>query len=128
MDIELTVMSFGYLYGLPLQADTVIDVRGLPNPFYLPELKEQTGLDQAVQEYIFQFPESNAYLQVIVQLLELRLKLYRQWNSPLRKPLCIAIGCSGGRHRSVAMTLRVAQVLTDWGCKVTVYHREIGSG
>lgn len=121
----ITLMSFGFLYGLPQNADTVIDVRGLKNPYYIPQLKEKTGLDPEVRDYIFSFPESGEYLSAILEMLRIRLRLFAQWDSPLRHPLTIAIGCSGGRHRSVTMTLAIAEALKQQGYTVNVTHREL---
>ena len=121
-----TLVSFGYRFGLPAEADLVFDTRGLPNPFYVPELKEKTGLDPAVRDYVFSTPEGEAYLTAILEVLRLRLVLYEQWNSPLRHPLTVAIGCTGGRHRSVSMTVRLAEALQTRGVPVTVRHRDVG--
>ena len=122
---ELTLLSFGYLYGLPEQADTVIDTRGLKNPFYIPELKDKTGLDREVRDYIFGFPETEEYLDAVMRMLRIRLKLFAQWDSPLKHPLTVAVGCTGGRHRSVTMTLALAERLRAEGCCVHVIHRDI---
>ena len=119
------MLSFGYLYGLPEQADTVIDTRGLKNPFYVPELKEKTGLDKEIRDYIFRFPETEEYLDAVWQMLLIRLKLFAQWDSPLKHPLTVAVGCTGGRHRSVTMTLAIADRLQAEGCCVHVIHRDI---
>ena len=121
----ITLMSFGFLYGLPQNADSVIDVRGLKNPYYIPELKEKSGLDQEVRDYIFSFPESKEYLSAILQMLRVRLRLFAQWDSPTRHPLTVAIGCSGGKHRSVTMTLAIAAALQQEGYQVEVIHRDL---
>lgn len=121
----ITLMSFGYLHGLPEQADTVIDTRGLKNPFYIPELKEKSGLDQEVRDYIFSFPETKEYLDAVMEMLRIRLQLYAQWNSPLRHPLTVAVGCTGGRHRSVTMTLAIADKLRGMGYPVEICHRDL---
>ncbi|MBQ2153826.1 MAG: hypothetical protein II437_02040 [Oscillospiraceae bacterium] len=120
-----TLISFGYRYGLPAEADLVFDTRGLPNPFYVPELREKTGLDAEVRSYVFSVPESEAYLSAILEVLRLRLVLFEQWNSPLRHPLTVAVGCTGGRHRSVSMTVRLAEALQAQGVPVTVFHRDV---
>lgn len=122
---KITLMSFGYLHGLPEAADTVIDTRGLKNPFYVPELKEKSGLDKEVRDYIFSFPETQIYLDAVTEMLRIRLELYKQWDSPLRHPLTIAVGCTGGRHRSVTMTLALADKLRNLGCEVEVIHRDM---
>ena len=122
---DLTLMSFGYRFGLPEQADLVFDTRGLPNPFYVPALKEKTGLDPAVRDYVFSTPEGEAYLNAILEVLRLRMVLQEHWNSPLRHPLTVAVGCTGGRHRSVSMTLRLAEALRERGVQVQVVHRDL---
>ena len=121
-ELKLKLMSFGFLYGVP-QADMVLDMRGLQNPFYVPELKEKTGLDQVVQDYIFSFPESKEYLQTVFHLLQLRLHQAVKYGRPL--DMTFAIGCTGGRHRSVAMTVKIAERLREIGYHVTVQHREL---
>lgn len=122
---KIKLMSFGYLYGLPENADTVIDTRGLKNPFYVPELKDKTGLDREVYDYIFSFPETAEYFEAILQMLRIRLRLYAQWDSPLRHPLTVCVGCSGGRHRSVTITRALAEALQHDGYAVEVIHREL---
>lgn len=119
---EVELLSFGYRCGLPEQADMVLDVRGLMNPFYVPELRELTGRDKAVQDYIFSFPESRDYLERAMALVELHLRLWERGHYPAVR---IAVGCTGGRHRSVAMTLAMAQRLEAMGWRVTVRHRQI---
>ncbi len=120
----VTVVSFGFLYGAP-EADTVLDTRGMINPFYVPELRDLTGLDLPVQDYILQDADSRAYLDAMIGMLRLRMKLYEKWDSPNRKPLTIAVGCTGGRHRSVAAALQLAEALRSWGYQVTLRHREL---
>ena len=120
----ITLLSFGYLYGVP-EADMVIDTRGMVNPFYVKELSELTGLDQPVRDYIWQDADSRAYRDALTETLRLRMALYERWNSPNRKPLTIAVGCTGGRHRSVATALYLAQSLRGWGYEVTLRHREL---
>lgn len=125
MQEPITVMSFGFLYGVPQDADTVIDTRGMKNPFYEPSLREKTGLEPEVQDYVLSDETGRAYLASILEMLRLRLELYARWDSPNKKPLTIAVGCSGGRHRSVTVALRVRQALEQWGYNVTLIHREL---
>lgn len=125
MQEPITVMSFGFLYGVPQDADTVIDTRGMKNPFYEPSLREKTGLAPEVQNYVLSEETGRAYLASVLEMLRLRLELYERWDSPNKKPLTIAIGCSGGRHRSVTVALRVRQALEDLGYSVTLIHREL---
>lgn len=125
MQEPITVMSFGFLYGVPQDANTVIDTRGMKNPFYEPSLRDKTGLDPEVQAYVLSEETGRAYLASILEMLRLRLALYERWDSPNKKPLMIAVGCSGGRHRSVTVALRVRQALEQWGCSVKLIHREL---
>lgn len=125
MQTPITLMSFGFLYGTPQDADTVIDTRGMKNPFYEPALRDKTGLDTEVQEYVLCDETGRAFLASIVEMLRLRMELYERWDSPNKKPLLIAVGCSGGRHRSVTVALRLRQALEEWGYTVTLIHREL---
>ena len=122
---ELTLMSFGYLYGLPEEADTVIGVRGLPNPYWVEALKQKTGLDPAVRDYVFSTPEARDFFQTTLSLLRQRIALYGAYESPLKTPLLIAVGCSGGKHRSVSMVIRLAEALEAEEISVRVVHRDL---
>ena len=122
---EITLMSFGYLYGLPQQADTVIGTRGLPNPYYVEELRDKTGLDQTIRDYVFSTPEAERYYETVLAMVRQRIACYQVYSSPLKTPLVIAIGCTGGRHRSVSMTCRLAQALQADGIALRVLHRDI---
>lgn len=125
MQNPITVMSFGFLYGVPQDADTVIDTRGMKNPFYEPTLREKTGLSPEVRDYVLSDQIGKDYLASILEMLRLRLELYERWDSPLKKPLTIAIGCSGGRHRSVTVAIYVARELERRGYNVNLIHREL---
>ena len=98
--IDVTVMSFGYKYGLPIDADLVFDARCLPNPYYVEELRPQCGLDRAVMEYVFSFQQTRDFMEMIEKLIEFLMPLYIEEG---KLTLTIAIGCTGGRHRSVAI-------------------------
>ncbi len=117
---SVTVESFGYKRGLPPEADLVFDVRCLPNPYYEPELTERTGLEPAVAEYVFRNGHAQALLDKLVDLLTMLLPLYESD----RRELTIAVGCTGGRHRSVVMAVRLAEALQNMA-SVTVVHREL---
>ena len=121
----ITVLSFGFLYGLPAEADMVLDTRGMANPFYVPALSRLNGLDRPVQDFIWQDAGSLAYLNALIEMLRLRMELFEQWDSPNRKPLTIAVGCTGGCHRSVATALKLTEALEGWGYQVTLKHREL---
>jgi UPF0042 nucleotide-binding protein len=122
---EITLTSFGYLYGLPEDADTVIGTRGLPNPYWVEELKHKTGLDPEVRDYVFSTAEAAAYFASCLDMLRRRIAFYEEYDSPLKTPLLIAVGCSGGKHRSVSMTVRLAEALQAEGVPLRVLHRDI---
>lgn len=116
------VMSFGFKYGLPLDADIVMDVRFLPNPFYVPALKHQTGNDRAVQEYVMKSPEAQEFYRHLSSLIKGALPGYIHEG---KSSLTIAIGCTGGQHRSVTIANRLAADLKDSGYQVNLYHRDV---
>lgn len=120
--IHVDVMSFGYKHGLPAEADLVFDVRFLPNPYYVPELKRRTGLEQAVRDYVFDSKETHEFLR---QLETMLLFLLPQYSAEGKSMLVVAIGCTGGHHRSVAITHELAVHLGSAGFDVTESHRDI---
>ena len=122
---EITLLSFGSLYGMPTEADTVIGTRGLPNPYYVRELKSKTGLEQAVRDYVFSTPEAEAYYESVLSMLRQRIAFYRQYDSPLKTPLVIGVGCTGGKHRSVSLAVRLAQALRQEGIQLRLVHRDL---
>ncbi|MBQ9493247.1 MAG: RNase adapter RapZ [Oscillibacter sp.] len=123
--MTVNVTSFGFKYGLPLEADLVFDVRFMPNPFYIEELRNLTGLDRAVSEYVFHFPQTDEFLKRIWELLSFSLPLYAQEG---KTGLVIAIGCTGGHHRSVAIAHEIANRIREHGYPVTEVHRDMGRG
>ncbi|MGT2742969.1 RNase adapter RapZ [Streptococcus plurextorum] len=117
---RIEVVSFGFKYGLPLDADLVFDVRFLPNPHYVPELREKTGLTQEVYDFVMSFEESNAFYEKWLALLESILPGYQKEGKSV---LTIAVGCTGGQHRSTAFAHRLAEDLkTNWS--VNESHRD----
>ena len=98
--IDVTVMSFGFKHGMPLDADLVFDARFLPNPFYVEELRALSGLDRPVAEFIFRYPQTRTFLEKLEELIAFLLPYYMEEG---KLTLTIAIGCTGGRHRSVAL-------------------------
>lgn len=116
------VMSFGFKYGLPLDADIVMDVRFLPNPFYVSELKHQTGNDRAVQEYVMKSDEAKEFYHHLSSLIKGALPGYIHEG---KSSLTVAIGCTGGQHRSVTIADRLAADLKDSGYQVNLYHRDV---
>jgi UPF0042 nucleotide-binding protein len=115
-------MSFGYKYGLPIEADLVFDVRFLPNPFYIHDLRALSGLDEPVREYIYQFEQTALFNEKLLSLLEFLLPCYVEEG---KRNLVIAVGCTGGRHRSVAIAQALADTLSEKGYPVDCSHRDI---
>ena len=120
--LNVSVMSFGFKNGLPLEADLVFDVRFLPNPYYVPELKTLTGLDEPVREYVFASEAAGRFLERLEPLLAFLLPQYLQEG---RTELVIAVGCTGGRHRSTAMAHHLATYIGGLGYPVSESHRDI---
>ena len=123
--MSVSVMSFGFKYGLPAEADLVFDVRFMPNPFYIEELRHQTGLDSPVRDYVFEFPQTKEYLGKLKELLAFSLPLYAEEG---KTGLTIAIGCTGGHHRSVAVAHDLAEFIKDQGYLTMETHRDIRRG
>ncbi|MEM1483989.1 RNase adapter RapZ [Oscillospiraceae bacterium PP1C4] len=115
-------MSFGFKYGLPKEADLVFDVRCLPNPFYIPELKPQTGLDAPVRDYVLQFEQTKNLIPKLFDLVDYLLPLYRDEG---KTQLTIAIGCTGGKHRSVVFAQLLEGHMQELSVRSTVTHRDI---
>lgn len=120
--MEVSVVSFGFKHGLPLEADLVFDVRFLPNPFYIDSLRSKTGLDQRVRDYVFSFRETRQFLEKLRGLLGFVLPLYQEEGKTV---LVIAVGCTGGHHRSVAVTHALAEFVRNQGYQVTENHRDM---
>ena len=120
--MRLTVLSFGFKYGIPQEADVVFDVRCLPNPFYVPELKEKTGLDSEVYEYVLQFAESRELLRRMESLLEYAVPLYAREG---KSQLTIAVGCTGGKHRSITFARALADYFRKKGYHPIEQHRDV---
>ena len=120
--MSVTVTSFGFKHGLPLEADLVFDVRCLPNPYYQEALRRQTGLDAPVADYVFSFQASTGLMDHIKDLLAYSLPLYDEEG---KTNLVIAVGCTGGHHRSVAMAHRLAEFCREAGYPTLETHRDI---
>jgi UPF0042 nucleotide-binding protein len=120
---SMTVLSFGYKYGLPLDADLVVDMRFLPNPFWIPELRDLTGKDQAVADYVLSQEGTKEFLDKYLELLDLVGAGYQREG---KRYLTLAIGCTGGKHRSVAIAEEFGRRLTERGMAVRVAHRDLG--
>lgn len=120
--MKINLVSFGYAYGIPLEADLVIDVRFLPNPFFVEGLKEKSGLNDDVTEYI----ESNeVYRTFFPMLVDFLLYLIPHFEKEGKNYLTICIGCTGGRHRSVSITRQLEKQLTASEYIISVMHRDI---
>lgn len=119
--MALTVVSFGFKYGLPQEADLVLDVRCLPNPLYVPELKDLTGLDQEVVDYVMAAPESQELLRRYESFLEYALPLYVKEG---KSQLMIAVGCTGGKHRSITFARKIGAFCQKLGYTPSVQHRD----
>ena len=121
--LRATVLSFGFKYGLPLDADLVADVRFLPNPHWIPELRPHTGQDPDVRDYVLAQEGAGRFLDVYTELLRLVGAGYQREG---KRYLTLAIGCTGGKHRSVAMAEEIAKRLVGDGVQTTVAHRDLG--
>lgn len=120
--ITVSVTSFGFKYGIPIDADLVFDVRFLPNPYYIPELKECTGLEEDVRTFLFGYRQTHEFLRHLEELLAF---LPPQYAEEGKASLVIAIGCTGGHHRSVAMAHAVTDFIRQKGYSVEEQHRDI---
>ena len=119
---SIQCMSFGFKYGSPRDADLIFDVRCLPNPYYLDDLRELTGKDKEIEDYVMSFSQSNELLQKIIDFFDFSIPLYKEEG---KSQLVIAIGCTGGRHRSVLITEKLFAHLSSKGLNVSVNHRDI---
>lgn len=120
--MHVSVVSFGYKYGLPLDADLVFDVRFLPNPYYIPELKQKTGLDEPVKSFVFQYQQTKDFLEKTEDLLAFLLPNYVDEG---KTDLVVAVGCTGGKHRSVAVAKELADFISRRGYATVLGHRDM---
>jgi len=121
--LKATVVSFGFKYGIPVDADFVADMRFLPNPFWVPELRHQSGRDAAVADYVKKRPAAEAFLDAYVPMLRGVAEGYLREG---KRFMTVAIGCTGGKHRSVAMTEEIASRLRASGLDAKPVHRDLG--
>lgn len=119
------VISFGFRYGVPLDANLVMDVRFLPNPHFVPELRPYSGLEPQVRDFVLGQQDTKVFLDQFLSLLQFLIPAYRREG---KSYLTIAIGCTGGRHRSVAITQAAAARFETFGLKVRISHRDIEKG
>lgn len=120
--MNVNVISFGYKYGIPIEADLVFDVRFLPNPFYIDDLRKKSGFDQDVYDFVFHFQQTQDFMKYLERLIDFLLPLYREEG---KSALVIAIGCTGGQHRSVAITRALAEFIRRKGYQATDSHRDM---
>jgi UPF0042 nucleotide-binding protein len=120
--LNVTIKSFGFKHGLPVEADILFDVRFVPNPFYIPELKEKTGLDDIVKDYVFGFEQSNVFFKHFCEMLDFLLPHFIEEG---KRYFVICFGCTGGKHRSPAMAEALTEYLSELGYPVDCLHRDI---
>ena len=121
----LTILSFGFKYGIPVDADLVFDVRFLPNPFYIPELKPKSGNDKEVYDYVMASKEANIFLDKLQDMLTFLIPNYIIEG---KNQLVVAIGCTGGKHRSVTLANAITKRLADNNFGIKVEHRDVEKG
>jgi len=120
--LVINLMSFGYRYGLPPEADIVLDVRFLPNPYFIEELKHLNGENEKIQEFVMGWQESQTFLKQLLDMMEFLIPLYEKEG---KSSLNVALGCTGGKHRSVVMAKRLAEHFAGEGYLVNATHRDI---
>ncbi len=124
--LMVTILSFGFKNGIPADSDLVFDVRFLPNPYYIDELKPQTGNDKAVQEYVMSFPEAEEFLLKLEDMIHFLIPLYIKEG---KYQLVIGIGCTGGKHRSVTLANELYKHMKNKGnYGLKIYHRDVKQG
>ncbi|TAM92498.1 MAG: RNase adapter RapZ [Jatrophihabitans sp.] len=122
-ELRATVVSFGYKYGVPVDADLIVDVRFLPNPFWIPELRDLTGRDREVVDYVLGQQDAMTFLDAYAKVLQIIGAGYRRES---KRYLTLGVGCTGGKHRSVVMAEELAARLTASGVRAAVVHRDLG--
>lgn len=120
--MSVNVISFGFKYGIPLEADLVFDVRFLPNPYYIAELRDQTGLDEPVRSFVFNYQQTRDFMAHLENLLSFLLP---QYVAEGKTVLVIAVGCTGGQHRSVALTRALTDFIHQKGYNASENHRDM---
>ncbi|MBR1861803.1 MAG: RNase adapter RapZ [Lachnospiraceae bacterium] len=124
-NLMVSIMSFGFKHGIPVDADLVFDVRFLPNPFYVEELKTKTGLDKEVRDFVMQYDEAGVFLDKVTDLLQFLIPNYIKEG---KYSLVVAIGCTGGKHRSVTLADALYNRLEEkGGCGLKLYHRDVNA-
>ncbi len=121
--VRATVVSFGFKYGIPVDADLVVDMRFLPNPHWVPELRPHTGLDKEVSDYVIGHPDAKPFLDKYEELLKTLAEGYLREG---KRYITVAVGCTGGKHRSIAMAEALAERMRNNGIPTLVTHRDLG--
>ena len=122
-ELRIDIVTFGFKYGIPLEADLVFDVRFLTNPYWDPQLKPLSGLEEPVRDFVLNQPPARRFLELVTELLELTVPAYRAEG---KEQLRVALGCTGGYHRSIALAEELRARLAEMsGATVTVFHREL---
>ncbi len=121
--MSVTVTSFGFKYGIPVDADLVFDVRFLPNPHYIPELRPKTGLDAEVRDFVFSYQQTKDFVEKVEDLLAFCLPSYVDEG---KTNLVIAVGCTGGKHRSVSVARELGEFIAKKGYSLVLSHRDLG--
>ena len=122
---HITISSFGYKYGIPIDADNIVDVRFLKNPFYINELREKTGQDSEVYEFVFEDEITQEFYGKYLELMTFMVDKYQYEG---RDKVAIAVGCTGGKHRSVSIARRLYEDISKLGYRVHLEHRDINKG
>jgi UPF0042 nucleotide-binding protein len=120
--MHISILSFGFKYGIPLEADIVMDVRFIPNPYHSPELKDLDGTEERVQMFVTKWPQTQKFLKKYISLLEYLFPFYEKAG---KSNLTIAVGCTGGRHRSVTIAEEIFTHLRRLKDVITLTHRDI---
>lgn len=120
--LSISIISFGFKNGILMDGDLIFDVRFLPNPYYIPELKEYSGREEKVKDYVFEWPQTGEFISRVTEMLEFLIPYYIDEG---KTQLVVGIGCTGGYHRSVAITNELARILKDNGHRAIANHRDI---
>ena len=121
-NMRISILSFGFKYGIPIEADLMLDVRFIPNPYFVPELKKLSGIDERVQQFVKKWPETSVFFNKYFSFLEYVIPLYEKEG---KSYLTIAVGCTGGRHRSVTIAEDIYSRLKSMDMACTLSHRDI---
>ena len=121
-DLRITFLSFGFKYGVPLSADMVLDVRFLPNPYFVPDLRHKTGMDNDVKDYVLSFEKSGQFLKHTIDMLSFLMPEYHKEG---KRYFTVAIGCTGGQHRSVSIARELTSHFQELNIPANLQHRDI---